>query len=170
MSKQKTLTKQMVEDIGEYHVCFELSRMGFRAVRTSKNAMGVDILAYSEKTMRSVTIQVKTNQEPSFADVCPRIDSSLSHGQADQDRNITVARFWVFVELDPKTPGKVKNIHVWDSEDDEDKRLLRAHGEKSESPTWALNTDLKSQRKAWPRRKGKKGWTRIVKFLNEAGK
>ena len=46
MSKQKTLTKQMVEDIGEYHVCLELSRMGFRAVRTSQNAKGVCVIEF----------------------------------------------------------------------------------------------------------------------------
>ena len=170
MSKQERLTKQMVKDIGEYHVCTELSRMGLRAVRTSQNAKGVDVLAYSEKTMRSVTIQVKANQTPSFAAVCRRSDSSLSHGQADQDRNITVARFWVLVELDPKTPGKVKNIHVWDSEDNTDKRLLRAYGEEPKPLKWAIDTNIQSQRKAWACRKRKKGWARIVKFLNEAGK
>ena len=120
--------------------------------------------------MRSVTIQVKANQTPSFAAVCPEDDSSLSHGQADQDRNITVARFWVLVELDPKTPGKVKNIHVWDSEDNKDKRFLRAYGEEPKPLKWVIDTNIKSQRKAWARRKGKKGWARIVKFLNKAGK
>ena len=163
MSEQKKLTTQMVQDIGEYFVCFVLSQMGFRAVRTSQNAKGVDILAYGEETLRPVTIQVKTNQEPPFPDVCVRTVASLGHGEANQDPNIKkVARLWVLVELNPDNSGKVKCAYVWDSGDKEDQRLLRAH-----KTMWALNTDLKDQRDEWARRKDK--WERIAKVLNEAG-
>jgi len=47
---------------GEYLVAGELSRKGYIAALTSRNAKGIDMLASNETATKSVGIQVKTNQ------------------------------------------------------------------------------------------------------------
>ncbi len=47
---------------GTYYVAAELSRRGYIALITLKNTAGVDILASSEDSFKSIGIQVKTNQ------------------------------------------------------------------------------------------------------------
>ena len=60
MSKKKTADKNgIVGDIGEHLVCYELSRLELRAVRTTAGAMGLDIIVYCPNTYRTATIQVK---------------------------------------------------------------------------------------------------------------
>ena len=175
MSEQKELTKQMVQDIGEYHACCVLSQMGFRAVRTSQNAKGVDILAYGEKTLHPVTIQVKTVRQSVQAVVYARNISPpegenrkhLLHGRANQDKGITdqpIARFWVLVELRPDNSGEVKRVHVWDSEDISLLLARRDNGKK----VWEIATSTKAQGQEWKQREGKAGWRKIAIFLDAA--
>lgn len=47
---------------GEYFVAAELSRRGYIATLTLRNAQGIDIIAAHPSTTRSVGIQVKTSQ------------------------------------------------------------------------------------------------------------
>ena len=177
MNDTNELTRQMVQDIGEYHVCCVLSQLGIRAVRTTQNAMGVDILAYSEKTLRPVTIQVKAARQPVTAEVCPRKLKSPEgetpkalgrlHKRAHEDPAADehpVARFWALVELRPDDSGKVKHTHVWNSKD---KELLRARNVKrgrAGNPAWWIATSIKGQREHWEKRKD--GWGQVVDFLN----
>ena len=165
MNKQNILTGQMVQDIGEYFVCFVLSQMGLRAVRTSQNAMGVDILAYGEKTLRPVTIQVKAARQPVTDVVCLR-----KHEQAEEDvKRHPIARFWILVQLRPGNSGQVERVHVWDSEDKSHLRLLRprtrTRKEKRE-PVWNIAADVgkPEDREKWNCLKG--GWGLISDFFN----
>ena len=161
MSKQEKLTKQMVQDIGEYHVCFALSQMGLRAVRTSQNAKGVDILAYGEKTFRPVTIQVKAARQPVTDKVCSR-----KHEQAEDDiRMHPIARFWVLVQLQPGNSGQIKCVHVWDSNNKDHLNLLRPRNPKS-GPKWCIAASVGNQqdREKWDCLKD--GWKQIADFLN----
>ena len=57
-----TLSKGLCSVAGEYHVCAELSRRGFLAALTLKNAEGTDILASRPNSGRAISIQVKTTQ------------------------------------------------------------------------------------------------------------
>ena len=165
MSEQKKLTGQMVQDIGEHFVCFVLSQMGLRAVRTSQNAKGVDILAYGEKTLRPVTIQVKAARQPVTDKVCPR-----EHKQAEKDvEKHPVARFWVLVQLHSGNSGQVKCVHVWDSRDKGHLRLLRARSPKNtprRGPEWciAVGVGTRQEREEWDLLKD--GWQRIADFLD----
>ena len=52
--------KQLVGNIGLYYVCYELSRRGWNAMPTSRNARGVDVVIYNQKATESHTIQVKS--------------------------------------------------------------------------------------------------------------
>ncbi len=51
---------QLVGNIGLYYVCYELSRRGWNAMPTSRNARGVDVVIYNQKGTESHTIQVKS--------------------------------------------------------------------------------------------------------------
>jgi hypothetical protein len=53
---------QLAGVAGEYFVAAELSRRGYIASISLRNARGIDILATNEKASRSVTIQCKTTQ------------------------------------------------------------------------------------------------------------
>ena len=51
--------KQIVGNTGMYYACYLLSKKGWNAMPTARNAKGIDIVAYSENK-RFVGIQVKT--------------------------------------------------------------------------------------------------------------
>jgi Holliday junction resolvase-like predicted endonuclease len=60
--KRSDLSKGLVGTAGEYLVAGELSRRGYIASLTLRNARGIDILVSDEEAKRSVGIQVKTKQ------------------------------------------------------------------------------------------------------------
>ena len=51
---------QVVGNIGLYWTCYQLSRRGWNAMPTARNARGVDVIAYNRDCSRTVSIQVKT--------------------------------------------------------------------------------------------------------------
>lgn len=51
---------QVTGNIGLYYVCYHLSKLGWNAMPTSRNARGVDIIAYNEDCSQMISIQVKT--------------------------------------------------------------------------------------------------------------
>lgn len=51
---------QLVGNVGLYYACYELSKRGWNVLPTSRNAKGVDIVAYSQDARRTRTIQVKS--------------------------------------------------------------------------------------------------------------
>jgi hypothetical protein len=54
--------QQVTGNVGLYYVCYHLSRLGWNAMPTSRNAKGIDILAYKVENAKTntLTIQVKT--------------------------------------------------------------------------------------------------------------
>jgi len=51
---------QVTGNVGLYWTCFHLSRMGWNAMPTARNARGVDIIAYNRSCSRTIAIKVKT--------------------------------------------------------------------------------------------------------------
>ena len=51
---------QLTGNIGLYYVCYRLSCLGWNAMPTSRNARGIDILAYSRDCSHIISLQVKT--------------------------------------------------------------------------------------------------------------
>lgn len=51
---------QITGNVGLYYVCYRLSRMGWNAMPTARNAKGIDILAYNADCTKKVSLQVKT--------------------------------------------------------------------------------------------------------------
>lgn len=50
---------QITGNIGMYYTCYHLSLMGWNVMPTSRNARGIDIIAYSTDALRFIGIQVK---------------------------------------------------------------------------------------------------------------
>jgi hypothetical protein len=50
---------QVVGNIGLFYVCYQLSRLGWNAMPTARNAKGIDVLIYSQDAKRKFTVQVK---------------------------------------------------------------------------------------------------------------
>src|SRR3989338_8387655 len=51
---------QVVGNLGLFYVCYQLSRMGWNAMPTSRNAKGIDIIIYNKDATVTHTIQVKS--------------------------------------------------------------------------------------------------------------
>ena len=54
------LETQVIGNIGMYYACYKLSRMGWNVMPTSRNARGIDIIAYNSKGTDFIGVQVKT--------------------------------------------------------------------------------------------------------------
>ena len=98
---------------GEYYVCAELSRRGFQATLTLRNAEGVDILATRLNSGRAITIQVKTTQgkKPQWV----LSEKSEHHHSADF--------FYVFVRLEEVGTRPIFHIVPSDAVAKEIKRI-----------------------------------------------
>jgi hypothetical protein len=57
---KKVKDNQRVGNIGLYYVCYRLSRDGWNVMPTSRNARGVDIVAYDQEAKQKLTLQVKS--------------------------------------------------------------------------------------------------------------
>jgi hypothetical protein len=53
------ISNQLVGNMGLYYICYELSKRGWNALPTSRNARGIDIVIYGQDAVRKYTIQVK---------------------------------------------------------------------------------------------------------------
>ncbi len=74
---KKTVYKKnnpLVGNMGLYAVCYELSKRGWNVMPTSRNARGIDILAYDQDGDQKISIQVKALAKavpvPLGADLC----------------------------------------------------------------------------------------------------
>ncbi len=54
------ISNQLVGNMGLCYICYELSKRGWNASPTSRNARGIDIVIYSQDAKRKYTIQSKT--------------------------------------------------------------------------------------------------------------
>jgi hypothetical protein len=53
------LAPQLTGNVGLYYCCYRLSLLGWNVMPTTRNARGVDIIAYSHDASRFVGVQVK---------------------------------------------------------------------------------------------------------------
>ncbi len=83
---------QLTGNIGLYWACYHLSRLGWNAMPTSRNAHGVDIIAYNRDCTRIITVQVKTLSKKSPVP----LGKSLPHIMGD---------FWIIVNGAVATPS-----------------------------------------------------------------
>ena len=64
--KQPTPPKnnQVTGNIGLFYACFQLSKLGWNVLPTSRNAAGIDLIIYSQDSKRKIAIQIKTLSKP----------------------------------------------------------------------------------------------------------
>jgi hypothetical protein len=55
--------KQITGNIGLFYTCYQLSKLGWNCLPTTRNAKGIDIIIYSQNAKRKYTIQVKSLSE-----------------------------------------------------------------------------------------------------------
>jgi len=53
------LDPQLTGNVGLYYCCYQLSRLGWNVMPTTRNARGIDILIYSRDATRKFGVQVK---------------------------------------------------------------------------------------------------------------
>ena len=54
------LDPQVTGNIGMYYACYKLSCMGWNVMPTSRNARGIDIIAYNKNATDFIGVQIKT--------------------------------------------------------------------------------------------------------------
>ncbi|HOY69829.1 MAG TPA: hypothetical protein PL131_01010 [Methylotenera sp.] len=59
-TKNSKLDTQIVGNIGMFYACYHLSLRGWNVMPTSRNARGVDIIAYNSSATEYIGVQVKT--------------------------------------------------------------------------------------------------------------
>ncbi len=53
-------TKHITGNVGLYLTCYKLSKLGWNAMPTARNARGIDIVAYDRRASHFIGVQVKT--------------------------------------------------------------------------------------------------------------
>ncbi|MGC2384523.1 MAG: hypothetical protein WA631_15595 [Nitrososphaeraceae archaeon] len=72
------VSNRLVGNIGLFYICYELSKRGWNALPTSRNARGIDIIIYSQDAKRKFTIQCKTLRRKSPVPLGKNLDSDYS--------------------------------------------------------------------------------------------
>jgi hypothetical protein len=124
-----SLNPQLTGNAGLFYCCYKLSLLGWNVMPTSRNARGVDIVAYNSDATRFIGVQVKTLSK---RDPVP-LGTSLEK---------VIGDFWIVVHkvgTSPTAfillPSEVRNhagrnekdgkISYWLSPRDYDKELFR---------------------------------------------
>jgi len=68
---------QLVGNIGLYYCCYKLSLMGWNVMPTSRNARGIDVVAYSADASRFKGFQVKTLSKRSSVPLGKSLDKVM---------------------------------------------------------------------------------------------
>ena len=69
---------QLVGNVGLYYICYELSRLGWNVLPTSRNARGIDLVIYSRDAERKHTIQIKSLSKKNPVPVGTRLDCLIA--------------------------------------------------------------------------------------------
>jgi hypothetical protein len=94
VTKRTRLATSLSGAAGAYFVAGELSRRGYIATLTIRNARGIDLLVANKSATRSASIQVKTNQDSHKAWL---LDAKAEEVSTDN-------LFYVFVNLNGTNP------------------------------------------------------------------
>jgi hypothetical protein len=65
---------QITGNVGLYYACFRLSRLGWNAMATARNARGIDIVAYRGAGHQFIGVQIKTLSKQPPVPLGPTLD------------------------------------------------------------------------------------------------
>ena len=72
-----TSDTQITGNVGLYYCCYRLSLLGWNVLPTTRNARGVDIIAYNADASRFISVQVKTLSKRSAAPLGANLDKII---------------------------------------------------------------------------------------------
>ena len=99
MSEKKT-DKQIVGNVGMYYACYQLSLLGWNVMPTSRNAKGIDIIAYSPDGEDFLGFQVKTLSKP-------------VHVPLGEEKEKIMGDYWIIVVLpDEQSTSRNPTMYV----------------------------------------------------------
>jgi len=79
MKVKQLIASQVVGNVGMYFVAYRLSRLGWNVMPTSRNARGIDLLAYSSAADRHFSFQVKALSKPNPVPLGKSIDGFMGN-------------------------------------------------------------------------------------------
>jgi hypothetical protein len=130
----------------EYYVAAELTRLGFQATMTIKNAPGIDILAVNSETDKMSCIQVKSK------DKLGKTKSWLLHEKDEKVREGNF--FYVFVDLNAEN-GDVSGFYIVPATvvaqriSEYHKKFLENDGKDTNMRTFILNEEEEKKYQNW---------------------
>ncbi len=68
---------QVTGNVGLYYVCYKLSLLGWNVMPTSRNAKGIDLMAYNADATKVRTVQVKTLSNRSDVPLGGKLDNLM---------------------------------------------------------------------------------------------
>ncbi len=71
------LRPQIIGNVGLYYTCYRLSLMGWNVMPTSRNARGIDIIAYNADASHFIGVQVKTLSKRNAVPIGTRLDNIM---------------------------------------------------------------------------------------------
>lgn len=128
------LNRQIVGNVGLYYVCFRLSLLEWNVMPTSRNAQGIDVVAYRQRGTEFVGVQVKTLSERNSA----IIGKSIENLQGE---------YWVIVT------NAITDPEAFVLTPDEVRTLATRGGPKERTQYWVRVSDYDQDkfREAWDR-------------------
>jgi len=128
------LDSQIVGNVGLYLACYHLSLLGWNAMPTSRNARGIDLVAYSRDGKRYLGIQVKSLSKRTPVPLGKSVENLMGD-------------FWVIINKVASEP------EAFILKPDEVKRLAHRGEKGGRVSFWLQPTayDVEEFRKAWHR-------------------
>ncbi len=131
------LETQVTRNIGMYYACYKLSCMGWNVMPTSRNARGIDIIAYNKDASDFIGVQVKTLSKRNPVPLGNTLDKIMGH-------------FWIIIN-DVNNTDKKPNSFIMKSDE---VKFLAHEGKKNEIFSYWLQPtayDKPEFREAWGR-------------------
>ncbi len=125
------LGTQIVGNIGLYYACYQLSKRGWNAMPTARNAKGIDIIAYSPDARKYLGIQVKALSKRNPIPIGASLDKIMGD-------------FWIVIA---KAIEPIPAVYVFTPEE------IRNMARKSGKSYWVQpkDYDKPEYREAWDR-------------------
>ena len=134
IEERMKLDSQVVGNAGLYFTCYRLSLLGWNAMPTTRNARGIDVVAYGRRAQRFLGIQVKSLSKRNPVPLGPTLESIMGD-------------FWVIVNRVMSDPTAFILLP-------EDVKRFAHRGEKEGRVSFWLQPnsyDVDEYREAWAR-------------------
>jgi hypothetical protein len=131
---------QIVGNIGLFYACYRLSLLGWNVMPTTRNARGIDIVAYSADAVQFLGFQVKSLSRRSPVPLGATLDKIMGHiwiivNNASSDRPSTFIMFPEEVKERAHRGEKEGRISYWLEPRDYDRDEFREAWHRLQPPS-----------------------------------